>query len=71
MTADRKLNPIEKVMIARSTTFKLTVAVALLVVVLWLSGSPIQSLWMTPVIILTVWIGIQVALWSRGRHHHA
>jgi hypothetical protein len=49
----------------------LTVAVALLVVVLWLSGSPIQSLWMTPVIILTVWIGIQVALWSRGRHHHA
>ena len=71
MTADRKLNPIEKVMIARSTTFKLTVAVALLVVVLWLSGSPIQSLWMTPVIILTVWIGIQVALWYRGRHHHA
>ncbi len=65
------LEPDRKVMVNRSSAFKLTIAVAALVLVLWVSGSPIQSLWMTPVIIFAVWIGVQLGLRYRRRHHPA
>jgi hypothetical protein len=45
--------------------------VAALVLVLWATGSPIQSLWITPVIIVVVWIAIQLGLRYRHRHHAA
>jgi O-antigen ligase len=44
----------------------LAVAVALLVLVLWATGSAVQSLWMTPVIIFVLWIAIQLWLGSRA-----
>ncbi len=63
------MNPIEKVMVKRSTHFKLALAVAALVLVLWATGSPLPSLWITPVLILAVWIAIQLGLTYRhGRH---
>jgi hypothetical protein len=65
------MNPIEKVMVKRSTLFKLTVAVAALVLVLWVTGSPLPSLWITPVIIFVAWIAIQLGLGYRHRHHGA
>jgi hypothetical protein len=65
------VNPIEKVMVNRSSHFKLALAVAALVLVLWVTGSPIQSLWITPVIIVVVWIAIQLGLRYRHRHHAA
>jgi hypothetical protein len=65
------MNPIEKVMVNRSSHFKLALAVAALVLVLWATGSPIQSLWITPVIIVVVWIAIQLGLRYRHRHHAA
>ncbi|MGO8956614.1 MAG: hypothetical protein ACLQFR_04470 [Streptosporangiaceae bacterium] len=65
------MNPIEKVMVNRSSHFKLAVAVALLVLVLWATGSAIQSLWMTPVIIVVLWIAIQLGLGYHHRHHGA
>ena len=64
------LNPIEKLMVDKSTTFKLAVATTALVLVLWASGSPTQSLWITPVIILVAWIGVQSLLRYRRRHRH-
>jgi hypothetical protein len=60
--------PIEKVLVNRSSHFKLTPAVAPLVLVLWVTGSSIQSLWNTPVAIFVVWVVIQFAL--RYRHQH-
>jgi O-antigen ligase len=63
------MNPLEKVMVKRSSHFKLAVAVAALVLVLWATGSSIQSLWITPVIIVVLWIVIQFALGYRHRHH--
>ncbi len=62
------MNPIEKVMINRSSHVKLALAVIALVLVLWAAGSPIQSLWITPVIIVVVWIAIQLGLRYRYRH---
>jgi hypothetical protein len=35
------------------------------------SGSSIQALWITPVIIIVVWIAIQLGLGYRHRHHSA
>ena len=67
MDRNRTLNPIEKVMVNRSSTLKLAIAVAALVLVLWATGASIGSLWMTPVIILVVWIGVQVGLGYRQR----
>ena len=63
------MNPIEKVMASRSLHIKLAVAVALLVLVLWATGSEVQSLWITPVIIVVAWIAIQFGLRYRHRHH--
>jgi hypothetical protein len=65
------MNPIEKVMVDRSSHVKLAVAVSLLVVVLWATGSAVQALWMTPVVIFGLWIAIQLGLGYRRRHHGA
>ena len=65
------MNPVEKVMVKRSTLFKLTVAVGALVLVLWATGSSLPSLWITPVIIVVLWIAIQFGLGYRHRHHGA
>lgn len=63
--------PIEKVMASRSSHVKLAVAVTLLVVVLWATGSAIQSLSVTPVIIVVLWTAIQLGIGYRRRHHGA
>ena len=63
------MNPIEKVMVRRSRPLK--VAVAVLVLVLWASGSPVQSLWLTPLIVFVLWIAIQLGLSYHNRHHAA
>jgi hypothetical protein len=65
------MNPVEKVMVKRSTLLKLTVAVGALVLVLWATGSSLPSLWITPVIIFVLWIAIQSGLGYRHRHHGA
>ncbi|MGP7998913.1 MAG: hypothetical protein ACLPKI_16585 [Streptosporangiaceae bacterium] len=65
------MNPIEKVMVSRSSFFKLAVAVAALVLVLWATGSSIPWLWITPVIIFVLWIAIQLGLRYRHWHHAA
>ncbi|MGD0926025.1 MAG: hypothetical protein ABR926_12605 [Streptosporangiaceae bacterium] len=65
------MNPVEKVMVKRSSHFKLAVAVAALVLVLWATGSSIQSLWIIPVLIFVAWIAIQLGLGYRQRHHPA
>jgi O-antigen ligase len=61
------MNPIEQVMVKRSSHVKLALAVVALVLVLWVSGSAIQSLWITPVIIVILWITIQLGLGYRRR----
>lgn len=63
------MNPVEKVMVKRSRHFKM--AVAVLVLVLWASGSPVQSLWLTPVIIFVLWVAIQLGRGYHHRHHAA
>ena len=65
------MNPIEKVMVKRSALVKLAVAVAVLVLVLWATGSSLASLWMTPVIIFVLWIAVRLGLGYRNRHHGA
>jgi O-antigen ligase len=65
------MNPIEKIMVKRSTLFKLALAVIALVLVLWATGSSLQSLWITPVVIFVLWIAIQLGLGYRHRHHGA
>jgi hypothetical protein len=65
------MHPIEKVMRNRSRHFMLVVAVAVLTLVLWTSGSSILSLWLTPVIIAVLWIAIQLGLAYHQRHHAA
>jgi hypothetical protein len=62
------MNPIENVMVRRSSHVKLALAVAALVLVLWATGSPLPSLWITPVIIVVLWIAIQFGLGYRHRH---
>jgi uncharacterized paraquat-inducible protein A len=59
------VNPIEKVMVDRSSHVKLALAVVALVLILWATGSPLLSLWITPVIIALLWIAIQLGL-GRG-----
>jgi hypothetical protein len=56
------MNPVEKVMVKRSTSVKLAAAVAALVLVLWATGSSLASLWITPVIIFALWIAVQFGL---------
>ena len=65
------MNPIEKVMVGRSSHFKVALAVAMLVLVLWATGSPLQSLWITPVVIVVLWLAIQLRLGYRRRHSGA
>ncbi len=65
------MNPVEKVMVKRSTHFKLALAVGALVLVLWATGSSLPSLWITPVLIFVLWIAIQFGLGYRHRHHGA
>jgi O-antigen ligase len=62
------MNPIEKVMVKRSKHVKLALAVVALVLVLWATGTPIMSLWLTPVIIFVIWVVIQLGLGYRRRH---
>jgi O-antigen ligase len=62
------VNPVEQVMVKRSSHVKLALAVVALVLVLWASGSAIQSLWITPVIIAVLWVAIQLGLGYRRRH---
>lgn len=54
-------------MVKRSSHVKLALAVGVLVLILWASGSAIQSLWITPVIIFVLWIAIQLGLGYRHR----
>ena len=63
------MNPIEKVTVKRSRHFK--VAVAVLVLVLWASGSPVQSLWLTPTIVFVLWVAIQLGWGYHDRHRTA
>ena len=65
------MNPVEKVLVTRSSHVKLALAALVLVLVLWVSGSPVQSLWITPAIIAVLWIAIQIGLGYRARHHAA
>jgi hypothetical protein len=65
------MNPIENVMVRRSSHVKLALAVVALVLVLWATGSPLPSLWITPVIIVVLWIAMQFGLGYRHRHHGA
>jgi hypothetical protein len=65
------MNPVEKVMVKRSTLVKLAAAVAALVLVLWATGSSLPSLWLTPVIIFALWIAVQLGLKYRHRRHRA
>ena len=62
------MNPIERAMVKRSKHFKLALAVAALVLDLWGTGTPILSLWLTPVIIFVLWVAIQLGLGYRRRH---
>lgn len=63
------MNPVENVMVRRSRHFK--VAVAVLVLVVWASGSPAQSLWLTPAIVFVLWVAIQLGCGYRDRHRTA
>jgi O-antigen ligase len=63
------MNSNEKVMVRRSRHFK--VAVAVLVLVLWASGSPVRSLWLTPVIVFVLWVAIQLGWGYHDRHRAA
>jgi hypothetical protein len=65
------MNTVEKVMVNRSSHVKLAAAVVLLVLVLWATGSPIQALWMTPIIICGLWIAIQLGFGYHRRRRGA
>jgi hypothetical protein len=65
------MNPIEKVMTKRSTHFKVALAVAVLVLVLWLTGSSLQSLWVTPMVVIALWIAVQSGMRYRHNSRHA
>jgi hypothetical protein len=64
------MNPIEKVMVDRSSHVKLALAVVVLVLVLvlWVTGTPALSLWLTPAIIFVLWAAIQLGLRYRRAH---
>jgi hypothetical protein len=61
------MNPIEKAMAARSNQLKLVVAVVALELVLWITGSPNQTLWATPTLICLGWVVSQLVLWRWHR----
>ena len=63
------MNPIERVMTNRSTALKVVLAVAALLVVLWVAGASFGSMWPIPVIVLALWIAMQTTI--RVRHRHA
>jgi hypothetical protein len=65
------MNPVENVMVRRSSHVKLALAVVALVLVLWATGSSLPSLWITPVIIVVLWIAIQSGPGYRHQHHGA
>jgi hypothetical protein len=65
------MNLIEKVVVYASSHVKLALAAAALVLVLWAAGSPLSSLWITPVVIAVLWTAIQFGLAQRHRHHGA
>ncbi len=65
------MNAVEKVMSERSSHFQVALAVVLLELVLWASGSSTQSLWITPLIIFVLWMAIQLGLGNRRRRHAA
>ena len=65
------MNPVEKVMINRNSHVKLALAVVALVLVLWVTGSPLPSLWITPVVIVVLWTAMQLRLGYRHRRHSA
>ncbi len=56
------MNAIEKVMVSRSTHFKLFLAVVALVLVLWVIGTSVQALWITALLIIACWIALQLGL---------
>jgi hypothetical protein len=45
--------------------------VLVLVLVLWATGSAIQSLWITPLVIVVLWVVIQLGLGYRHRRRGA
>jgi hypothetical protein len=61
------VNPIEKVMVRRSALLTPVMAEVALVLVLWATGSSLQSLWITPFIIFVLWIAIQL---GHGHRRH-
>jgi hypothetical protein len=61
------MNPIERVMVNRTSHLKLALAVVALVLILWASGSSLSSLWITPVIIFVLWAILQISLSYRDR----
>jgi hypothetical protein len=61
------MNPIEKLMVSRSSYLKLALGVVALVLILLVTGSAGSSLWITPVIILAIWIASQIGLAYRHR----
>jgi hypothetical protein len=65
------MNLIEKVMVHTSSHVKLALAAAALVLVLWATGSPLPSLWITPAVIALLWTAIRFGLGYRHRHHGA
>ncbi len=65
------MDPIEKVMVNRSSGPKLALGVAALVLVLWATGSSLLSLWITPVIIFVLWVAIQLGRVYRHGHRAA
>jgi hypothetical protein len=65
------INLIEKAMVHTSSHVKLALAAAALVLALWAAGSPLPSLWITPVVIAVLWTALQFGLGYRHRHHGA
>ena len=65
------MNLIENAVVRTSSHVKLALAVAALVLTLWATGSPLPSLWITPVVIAVLWTALQFGLRYRHRHHGA
>lgn len=61
------MNPIEKVMTKRSPHFKMALAVAVLVLVLWLTGASFLTLWVTAVVVIVLWAVVRSGI---GRYHN-
>jgi hypothetical protein len=65
------MNPIQRLLAPRSSLFKLALALAALVLVLWAVGSSLASLWITPVVVLGFWIAMQTGRRYAHRRHGA